>query len=219
MVCITAKSAGIEVSLCVEGSRDKRPSCFCGKKHIDLRSELKWETQIEETTEVKNGKTVVVRKVYRQCIEACWDILTNAKLDKNYKSVIQVAAEIPNVSDKDKKDNTIYLKIDEEKAKEGLAYIDNQLGENHPVMVGVDYAYDKKHNEGTTDHFVVIVGRGCDNGKAFYYFYEVGTYTKENGRSDENKLYLGTDNSLRGTPAYRNSRKYTVSQVRRNKLL
>ena len=69
-------------------------------------------------------------------------------------------------------------------------------------------------NEGTTDHFIVIVGRKNIDSNLYYIYYEVGTHNKEKGESDDNKLLLGDDYSLRREMK---NKKYIVTQVRRNK--
>ncbi|MFL0120118.1 hypothetical protein, partial [Tenacibaculum maritimum] len=63
---------------------------------------------------------------------------------------------------------------------------------------------------------VVIVGRGCEDNKTYYRFYEVGTSWLHYGQHASNKLFLGDDYSLKGSPAHNKSRNYTVAQVRKN---
>ncbi|GAB0173707.1 hypothetical protein NHP164001_17280 [Helicobacter trogontum] len=68
----------------------------------------------------------------------------------------------------------------------------------------------------------MILGRGYDTKGLFYRFYNVGTRYKNKGISDENKLYLKADNSLRGTSEIINRKtnkqyKFIVTQIRRNK--
>ena len=67
--------------------------------------------------------------------------------------------------------------------------------------------------------------RGCDDGKVWYLFYEVGTAQddtenkgKKLGESDRNKLYLNNNGSLSGSPAHKLSKKYVVTQIRANVL-
>ena len=75
----------------------------------------------------------------------------------------------------------------------------------------------KLGDPGTTDHYVVIVGRGCEDDKIFYSFYEVGTSWAHKGQHSTNKLFLGDDFSLKGIPAHNKGKNYTVTQVRKNK--
>ncbi|NDV16535.1 hypothetical protein GO009_10905 [Muricauda sp. TY007] len=167
----------------------------CGKKHVDIGKPEHWVTQ-------KPGL----------CWHACEKILMNyglpngsgGKGDINYSNAIQVTEEVNG-------------KLETKKAKEGIEYLDKQLDIGNPILVGIDHTIGLKRNEKTTDHFVVIVGRGCNKGKVFYTFYEVGTRHKHKGTSNLNKFKLNKDNTLKGSPIYSPNKKYTVSQVRKNK--
>lgn len=87
---------------------------------------------------------------------------------------------------------------------------------------GVDHTLGLSDNEGTTDHFVVITGRGFDPllKKPYYTFMENATASVENGCSDMNRFYYTTGNDLSGTPKHLQDPnsyiRYTVSQVRPN---
>ena len=59
--------------------------------------------------------------------------------------------------------------------------------------------------------------QGCDDGKMWYLFYEVGTERKESGQSDGNKLYKENNGLYQGSPAYNSKKKYALTQVRKNK--
>lgn len=86
--------------------------------------------------------------------------------------------------------------------------------------MGVDHSFGKTYNsDNTTDHFLVIVGCGCDTKGSYYLFYEVGTYevNKETkGVHDNNRLYVLKNNFVQG---YTNTsdRLYTLTQIRTNK--
>ena len=72
-------------------------------------------------------------------------------------------------------------------------------------------------NEGTLDHFIVIIGRLCKNGIIQYLFYNPGTSSEIKGGSDENILTFNqVDYSLRDTTKYNATKKYVVTQIRRN---
>jgi hypothetical protein len=213
MICVKVEfEEEVISSICIEGPNDC-PSCL--KEHIDLREIVDWQSQFNE----RWGER---KKQDTACLKTCKLILAKAGLSENSASpndVYQVATQIPNVSVKDQKDQSKYLQINTEKAIKGLEYIDEQLSLGYPILVGVDYKYGSPNKDKVTDHFVVIVGRGCKEDEVFYYFYEVGTEYPSSGKSDDNKLYLGDDNLLRGTPHYDSSkRKYIVSQIRMNVL-
>ncbi|MNW03975.1 hypothetical protein D3C71_1999870 [compost metagenome] len=66
-----------------------------------------------------------------------------------------------------------------------------------------------------TEHFFVIVGKGCDDGKRFYRFFDVGAHTRELGTGKNSKLFVLDNGLLQGKSAG-GSHLYTVTEVRRN---
>ena len=187
---------------------------LCGKKHIDLRSKIDYQTQFDSRFGTKKEQNVA-------CYKACKVILTNAGLSPNSapndNTVIQIGVE---KSSTDNSSHSSSLTIDFVKASEGLNYINQQLETGYPILVGVDYKAGSPNSDKTTDHFIVIVGRGCKNNEVYYLFYEVGTGQQENGQykgaHENNKLYLKKDNTLQGTPYHNSNKKYIVVQIRKN---
>lgn len=179
----------------------------CGTMHYDdLVDTVVWQTQFNPKWGDKAKQNVA-------CWKTCHDILITAGLgdgsgsqDGKFQTALENAKHTQ-------------LDINTDEAKKGVAYIDSELKAGRPILVGVDHALNYKGgtlNEGTTDHFIVIVGKGCDDGKICYRFYDVGTSHMDKGASEDNKLYLNaTDYSLKGTTAY-NGSTYTVTQVRKN---
>lgn len=219
MPYLRTSTENISVNISVKDKNEnqtKATECFCGKEHIDLRNRIQWRTQFDSRWGDEKAQNVA-------CLKTCKLILESAGLSPNSApndaSVIKVASEIE--TPKDKLKQTSYLIVDSLAAKRGNAYIDEQLEEGYPVLVGVDHTYQTGYNEGTTDHFIVIVGRGCDKGEVWYLFYEVGTRQYTLGRSDANKLILNPDGSLHGEAPYKtrsgDKRKYVVTQIRKNK--
>ena len=177
--------------------------CFCGKEHIDLRDKVTWISQF-------NNIFGTSEKQKTACCHASNVILTNAGL----KTTSYATPKFQTA-----KENDVQLIIDTAQSQLGINYLNEELEKGHPILVGVDHTYKYKggiNDDKTTDHFVVIVGRGCEEDKAFYYFYEVGTGDKSKGESDNNKLYIQDDYSLKGTTAYNTSKKYTVTVIRKN---
>ena len=136
--------------------------------------------------------------------------------------LFQIAKEKQNANSNDQ---NVYLKIDLNVAKNAIKYLDKQLEIGNPVLAGVDHHYQYKYNpkkktvlnEGTTDHFILIIGRLCKSGIIQYLFYDPGTGSEIKGGSDENILTLNqVDYSLRGTTKYNTTKKYVVTQIRRN---
>lgn len=98
--------------------------------------------------------------------------------------------------------------------------IDKHLNANRPIIVGVHYIPNYGVNEGTTDHFVVITGRGFDSkeGKYYYTFMDNASANADKGCSDTNRFYYTEGNNLSGkSKVFEGSKRtFTVSQVRPN---
>lgn len=97
--------------------------------------------------------------------------------------------------------------------------IDDHLNANRPIIVGVDHSPGLELNAGTTDHFVVITGRGYDPllRLPYYTFMDNATASVENGCSDMNRFYYTEGNSLKGSSAIiEGGLGYVVTQVRPN---
>ncbi len=105
----------------------------------------------------------------------------------------------------------------EEPSIKGVAYLDRALEYGHPVLVGVHHTFQyrggKGINEGTTDHYVIIVGRKYVGGKQFYIFWDVGT---RRGNSTE-WVFEYREGKLIADKTYKSGNKsYTLIQIRRN---
>ena len=159
------------------------------------------------------GYRNLIRKkeqIKKGCWRTCHKILINYGLGEKsgYRdNLIQVVIE--NSTKKT-------IEVNKSKAKEGVKYIDKELEKGNPIIVGTHYKFGSNINEGTTDHFVVIVGRGYEKGNLYYRFYDVGTHFSSKGQHQDNKLFIQDDFSLKGTPKHNLLHKYIVSQIRKN---
>ena len=99
----------------------------------------------------------------------------------------------------------------------GQNYLDSQINQRNPVLVGVDYAFGKNRNGGTTDHFVAISSRtiNLQTGNKSYNFFEPGTQWKAKGIHSTNVFNLNSKGLLQGTTNY-SGKTYTVTHVRKN---
>ncbi len=182
--------------------------CSCGKDCVDLTNKVVWITQYNKS-EIKNGIMNT---------GGCWrtsqKLLISSGLGKTSgypKGMITTAKE-------NDTHTSIAVTTD---AKAGVEYINTELEKGNPILVGLNHTLNYRFkgeviNEGTTDHYVVIVGRGCKDNKQYYRFYEVGTSYPEKGQHLNNKLFLESNFSLKGNPASNTSKEYFVSQVRKN---
>ncbi len=60
-----------------------------------------------------------------------------------------------------------------------------------------------------------VVGSGCEEGKRFYNFFDVGSKTKEKGTDTKNKLFID-DNLLISGKSNGGTYNYTITEVRKN---
>jgi RHS repeat-associated protein len=102
--------------------------------------------------------------------------------------------------------------------------INESLKSGSPVIVGVDYTSIQKANkqtDNTTDHFIVIVGRGIDDKGMYYEFYDNATSQQSSGTNTTiNRLYIQKDGTLTGETTWGDSSgsdiNFKVTQVRPN---
>jgi len=68
-------------------------------------------------------------------------------------------------------------------------YIDSQLDAGRPVSVGVSHKNANYNQDGITDHFVLVTGRGVDNqGRQYYTYNDPATTNRQTGTS--NRFYV-----------------------------
>ena len=70
-----------------------------------------------------------------------------------------------------------------------IKYIKSELESGRPVFIGVDDAPNQKINEGTTVHFLVIVGMGNDKNGNYFQVYDNASGDVQDGTNSSNKLY------------------------------
>lgn len=122
------------------------------------------------------------------CYKACKRILKGYKITKHKQVLIEQGSSLKVL------DSTFLA-------------IDSQLFNGLPVVVGVHHTFRYGFNEGTTDHFLVIVEKNYDELGLYYRFYDVGTRF---GTNKDLKLRL-IGNKL----SYSGRRTYYVSQIRK----
>jgi len=82
-------------------------------------------------------------------------------------------------------------------------------------MIGVHYKYGTTYNhDKTTEHFVVIVGTGSENGRKYYRFFDVGTAFVKKGTDPKNRLYYDPTTGSYSGQSYATGHYYTMSQLR-----
>ena len=199
---------------------------YCRKKHIDLTNKMSFQNQKDSkgcartSKAIIEGTTVMINKTILKIknpkpidieITKGSEMILNRPEGAGLTDALcyyQLATE---------SDDRKSLNFDEDKLKEGMEYLNLSLEKGLPVMVGVNHTLggktDNEKKPPTTDHFVVIVGRTCENGQIYYPFWEVGTSKGKEGY----KFKLESNNHLTCDKPYRKvPEPYVVTQIRRN---
>ena len=164
-----------------------------------------WKSQYVKATKNKKGKLIPAHWTtfdhWRDCCNTCKRLIKK-ELGQTPDNQIQVVKEIDGAN--------VLRKAGSES---GYQKLDAYMALHKPVMVGVSFALGATYNKDkTTEHFVVLVGAGMENGRKYYRFFDVGTEHVNKGTNPKFKLYYNPKTGfcigegLLGT--------YTLSQIR-----
>ena len=170
--------------------------------------------------ELMNSSKFVSEKTTKNCLTASKKILEKYGLTSYGSSshVYQLLIEENKTLQKYRTDHVTTF-------KNAMACIDRHLAANRPIIVGTHHTFNYGVNEGTTDHFVVITGRGYDSEQQKYYYTYMetgreesaaGCNTKENRFYYDEKTQTLTDDLTYRTDKDGNHKSLTVTQVRPN---
>ena len=170
-------------------SREKGLCPYCHKKHIDIAIPEKWTKQ-------EPG----------QCYKSSIQIL------KNYN--VEVMDRTHRIVMADQEGKVLIPK----NTKEAMEYMDSQLEKGNPIVVGVDdnLRQETYNDHKATEHFFVIVGVGCEEGRIYYRFFDVGQNTLSMGTNPKSRVYLLDNNLLQGK-SIGGKHTYTITEIRKNK--
>lgn len=143
----------------------------------------------------------------------CWDTAQTMVRHKVPNILHNTPDRIPTIFQGDTKSTWIL----NQQAILGVKYIDREIEAGFPVFVGVDDGRTASYNaDGTTEHYLVIVGKVVENGQLKYRFFDPGTrHGGAKGYASSNLLTLQQDHTLRG-PKPGTKSTYTIAQVRQN---
>ncbi len=104
-------------------------------------------------------------------------------------------------------------------SKKAFEMMNESLEQNIPLLVGVDYKLSSPGNaDGTTDHFVVIIGRGYDDSKQQYYYNYIETGRSKDYSNDavsnQNRLYYDEQNGTFTGEKWNKKDIYKLVQIR-----
>ena len=157
-----------------------------------------------------------------------YDYVVGATGEHEYLSVLREdKSQVRRIVPKQRKESILE---EASSAEAAIDYLSSYVAQGIPVVVGVDHTYnrsleeeDKKtssqntfgYNEGTTDHFVTIVGQGInEEGKRFFKFFDPGTQKASEGTSTENYLIEEESMVFRGWQPWKWGKvKYSLSMV------
>lgn len=151
------------------------------------------------------------------CLDLCKMILNNYGLN-NYGSsnnIYRLMHEVDGALE-------YYGNNPRKNYKDAIECIDRHLINGRPIIVGVNHTIGKGINEGTTDHFVVIYGKGYDSNFDcdYYTYYEVGKSDISASYDDENNRLLYIDEEQPSFYDFKSNRgdgkRFDVTQVRPN---
>lgn len=175
---------------CVASEKQGQICSVCNENHYDIAKSENW-----------------IHQKPSECWQASIDILAKYGLKNNsgYPQNKIIMAD---------QDGTSLIAKDTQK---GLDYLDSQLKLGNPIVVGLDdnLRISTYNTHKATEHFFVIVGKGCENGQIYYRFFDVGSKALEEGTAEKNKLYL-LDNKLLAGKSFGGTHNYTVTEIRRN---
>ena len=176
---------------------------YCGKKHVSLGENMSF------TPQGGNDNCKIHCDEIIDAMQIKSENAVGERLFSGRKAFYQLALE---------NENNTALIFDENNVSVCIKYLNLSLDKGLPVVVGVNHTFEKYKkvnagiNELTTDHFVIIVGRGCDNGNIYYNFWDVGT---RHGKTNNYKFYFDKDNHLY-CPSDFKERRTHITQRRRN---
>jgi peptidoglycan hydrolase-like protein with peptidoglycan-binding domain len=132
-----------------------------------------------------------------------------AHLPRGLGNGIQIATKSPNGN----------VSINSAAAARGRNYIDSELANGRPVVVGVHHP-GGYHNGGAADHFVTVTGSGLDaKGNRYYTFNDPASRALGRDTNPANRFYVGQNGDLYKAGAqggYVINRAYSLSWVGRN---
>lgn len=172
----------------------------------------------------KENKELMDKNKYFPYIKGICDCLCSAKkimdgYNVPYGSSDKVIQLLREVNGK-----MTYYGNPNENYKRAIDCIDRHLNAGRPIIVGVNHDLDLGYNgDKTTDHFVIITGRGYDSNKGQYYYTYIETgrfpgHENEACDTQKNRFYHDSKNcTLRDSAAGTyNDLIYDISQIRPN---
>ena len=177
---------------------------------------LSWKDIPFDDIDLMKDEYFVKYQDSKDCLRGCKDIMENMGFD-DYGSSAEVIYLVRENDQHNALEN--YGDDVEENYKNAVDCINDHLEDDRPIIVGIDHSLGRDYNDGTIDHFVLIVGSGYDEdtGENYYIYVETGTSDLDTGVDPEdNRFYYDDEQGMFIDESDRLDREATITEVRPN---
>ena len=187
-----------------------------GDSNTDEDETLSWKDIPFDDIDLMKDEYFVKYQDSGDCLRGCKDIMDNMGFD-DYGSSAEVIYLVRENDQHNALEN--YGDNVEENYKNAVDCINDHLEDDRPIIVGIDHSLGSDYNDGTIDHFVLIVGSGYDeeSGENYYIYVETGTNNLDIGVDPEdNRFYYDEEQGMFIDESDRKDREATITEVRPN---
>jgi|GEM_PF-5991682 hypothetical protein len=180
----------------------------------DLNS---WKSTPFDNIDLMDPEDFVKYSESKDCLKGCKEMMDNMGYEGEYGSSNEVIYLVRENSDHSALEN--YGNNVEENYKNAVECINDHLEDDRPVIVGTDNELGNGYNDGTIDHFVLIVGSGYDEelDENYYIYVEPGTNSLDKGVDpEENRFYYDEETGMFVDESDRNGDVLTLTEIRPN---
>lgn len=176
-----------------------------------------WRDEHFEERNVMDDDAFVKYSQTHNCLESCKRIMDNLGYTDEYGNSGEVIYLVRENDEHTALEN--YGDNVDDNYRNAVECINEHLDDDRPIIAGVDHTLDNDINDGTIDHFVLIIGSGYDEelDQNYYIYVETGTNSEEIGMDYENnRLYYDPEEGMFIDEEDRNGREVTLIEVRPN---
>lgn len=183
----------------------------------DGQEQSSWKDEHFEEKNVMNDEAFVKYSQTHNCLESCKRIMDNLGYTNEYGNSGEVIYLVRENDEHTALEN--YGDNVDDNYRNAVECINEHLNDDRPIIAGVDHTLDNDINDGTIDHFVLIIGSGYDEEleQNYYIYVETGTNSEDIGMDYENnRLYYDPEKGMFIDEEDKNGRESTLIEVRPN---
>ena len=176
-----------------------------------------WKDEHFEEKNVMNDEAFVKYSQTNNCLESCKRIMDNLGYTNEYGNSGEVIYLVRENDEHTALEN--YGDNVDDNYRNAVECINEHLNDDRPIIAGVDHSLGGVINDGTIDHFVLIVGSGYDEelDRNYYIYVETGTDSENKGMNYENnRLYYDPEEGMFIDEEDRKGRELTLVEIRPN---